>query len=162
MKIRKDTLYGRIYSSDEFRIVSNLEEKLGSVLWHLKKEEMGIQRSEGIGDEEIASYREYLADVLAELKRMLENRGDGRLIKGKEREIPFSVPVSLGRAWSCDLDAKMNRLDLLVARFRDPNCDLHITDLEFIDELHKVAFFIAAEIRRSRPGLHSIGMEGKV
>ena len=81
--------FGRNDRCDEFMIVSDLVEALGSAVFHLSKEVDDIRRAEGIGDEEIASYREYLAEVFVELKRMLEDRGDGRLKTGKERVIPF-------------------------------------------------------------------------
>lgn len=142
---------------DEFIFMSGLVEELGEAVFHLMKEVHGMQRAERIGDEELASYREYLADVFVELKRMIKGRGDGRLKEGQERVIPFSVPRRLAQIWSADIDENIGKLDLIVARLKDPDYRLHIEDMRFAKAIYKVVSGISTEIFLSRYGMHSIG-----
>jgi hypothetical protein len=135
---------------DEFMIVSDLAQKLGSAVFHLMKEADGYQRSEGLGDEEITSYREYLADVFAELKRMVEGRGDGRLKSGQDRVIPFSIPLRLAEVWSVDIDENMEKLDLVVGRLKDPDNRLLNKDMRFVKLIFEVISNISTEIYQSR------------
>lgn len=123
---------------DEFLIISDLAQKLGEAVFHLIKEVRGYTRTDGITDENITSYREYLAEVFAELKRMLVDQGDGRLKKGQERVIPVSVPQRLLEVWSADIDENMGTLDFIIARLRDPNYRLQIEDMRFAKAILKV------------------------
>ena len=110
----------------------------------------GIQRAEYIGDEEIFSYREYLADVLVELKRMVEDRGDGCLKKGQVRAIPFSVSQKLAEVWPTDIDERPGNLDLAIARLRDQDYRLQIEDMRFVKLIFEVISNISTEIYQSR------------
>ena len=147
---------------DEFIIVSGLAQELGEAVFHLMKEAHGHTRAEHIGDEEIACYREYLADIFVELKQMIEGRGYGYLKEGQERVIPFSVPRRLAKIWSADFDEKKGKLELLIARLRDLDYRLQSEDMKFVKTIFKVVSDISSEIYLSRLGLSSIGIAGMV
>jgi hypothetical protein len=139
----------------EYRELSDFTGRLSSTLLHIKKEMDGYPRSESVVDEEMMFYREYLADVLATIKGMIEaNDPESFRHEVQKDVIPTSVFLSLKDKWDKDSDEKIGQISRAVARLQDPDFDVQIENLEIAEEVLKVSSDLTTEVFQR---MHGIG-----
>jgi hypothetical protein len=139
----------------EYRELSDFTGRLSSTLLHIKKEMDGYPRSESVVDEEMMFYREYLADVLATIKGMIEaNDPESFRHEVQKDVIPTSVFLSLKDKWDKDSDEKIGQISRAVARLQDPDFDVQIENLEIAEEVLKISSDLTTEVFQR---MHGIG-----
>jgi len=139
----------------EYRELSDFTGRLSSTLLHIKKEMDGYPRSESVVDEEMMFYREYLADVLATIKGMIEANDPESFRREVQKDvIPTSVFLSLKDKWDKDSDEKIGQISRAVARLQDPDFDVQIENLEIAEEVLKISSDLTTEVFQR---MHGIG-----